>query len=101
MVHLWRDGFSGGLVGHLGHIKFLIFYLACSALAGLAQWFFSIFFLGFWFVQQALYGVASLQVRSNVGMEGGGGAYWAHAGGFIFGVILGPLFGLFSTSNRD
>jgi membrane associated rhomboid family serine protease len=53
-------------------------------------------FLGFWFVQQAFYGLASLQVRTNVGMESGGIAYWAHAGGFVFGAILGPLFGLYN-----
>lgn len=29
-------------------------------------------FLGFWFVQQAFYSVASLQSRSDIGMEGGG-----------------------------
>ena len=54
----------------------------------------AIFFLGFWFVQQALYGVASLNAPSNIGMESGGIAYWAHAGGFVFGAILGPLLGL-------
>jgi membrane associated rhomboid family serine protease len=57
------------------------------------------FFLGFWFVQQALYGFASLDTRMNIGMEGGGIAYWAHAGGFIFGAILGPLMGLFSRDS--
>lgn len=54
------------------------------------------FFLGLWFVQQAFYGVASLGAPTNVGMESGGIAYWAHAGGFVFGAILGPLFGLFT-----
>jgi membrane associated rhomboid family serine protease len=53
-------------------------------------------FLGFWFIQQAFYGIASLQVRTNIGMEEGGIAYWAHAGGFVFGTILGPLLGLFA-----
>jgi membrane associated rhomboid family serine protease len=53
-------------------------------------------FLGFWFVQQAFYGIASLQTPINIGMEGGGIAYWAHAGGFVFGLILGPLMGLFA-----
>ncbi len=53
------------------------------------------FFLGFWFVQQAFYGIASLHARSNIGMEGGGVAYWAHAGGFVFGALLGPLLGLY------
>jgi membrane associated rhomboid family serine protease len=60
----------------------------------------AIFFLGIWFVQQALYGIASLNVPSNIGMESGGVAYWAHAGGFVFGAILGPLLGLFSEDSR-
>jgi membrane associated rhomboid family serine protease len=47
-------------------------------------------------LQQALYGVASLNAPTNIGMESGGIAYWAHAGGFVFGAILGPLLGLFS-----
>ncbi len=49
------------------------------------------YFLGFWFVQQAISSVASLGTAVE-----GGVAYWAHAGGFVFGAILGPLMGLFS-----
>ncbi|MFB2876787.1 rhomboid family intramembrane serine protease [Floridanema aerugineum] len=145
MLFLWI--FGNNIEEQLGRVKYLIFYLTCGVLAGLAQWFFSpqsnipalgasgaiagvlgayiirfphakiltiiplgfifypvripaIFFLGFWFLQQALYGIASLNVRSNIGMEGGGVAYWAHAGGFIFGVILGPLLGLFSSRKK-
>lgn len=60
----------------------------------------AIFFLGIWFVQQALYGVASLQAPTNVGMESGGVAYWAHAGGFVVGALLAPLFGMLSKQ-RD
>jgi membrane associated rhomboid family serine protease len=59
----------------------------------------AVYFLGFWFVQQALNGIASFEVTANVGMESGGVAYWAHAGGFIAGAILGPILGLFSNSN--
>lgn len=139
MLFLWI--FGNNVEDRLGHIKFLIFYLACGVLAALSQWFFSpnstipslgasgaiagvmgayilrypharvltlvflgffvttlqipaVFFLGLWFVQQALYGIASLQVPSNIGMESGGVAYWAHAGGFVFGAILAPMFGL-------
>ncbi|XHX76352.1 MAG: rhomboid family intramembrane serine protease [Stenomitos frigidus ULC029] len=145
MLFLWV--FGNNIEDQLGHVKFLLFYLLCGALAGLAQWFFSmqstvpalgasgaiagvlgayilrfpkskiltlipigfflttfripaVFFLGFWFLQQAFYGIASLQVRSNIGMESGGIAYWAHAGGFVFGVILGPLLGLFAANDR-
>ena len=145
MLFLWI--FGNNVEDCLGHVKFLIFYLACGILASLSQWFFSsgsaipslgasgaiagvmgayilrypqakvltllplgffittvripaFFFLGFWFVQQAFYGVASLNAPANIGMEGGGVAYWAHAGGFVFGAILGPLMGLFSSSDQ-
>ncbi len=144
MLFLWI--FGNNVEDKLGHVRFVIFYLACGVLAGLTQWFFSvgsvipslgasgaiagvmgayilrfpraeiltliplgffmwtfrvpaIFFLGFWFVQQAFYSVASLNVPTNVGMQGGGVAYWAHAGGFIFGAILGPILGLFADRN--
>ena len=33
---------------------------------------------------------------ADVGM-GGGVAYWAHAGGFVFGAVLGYLLGLFNN----
>ena len=145
MLFLWI--FGNNVEDCLGHVKFLIFYIACGVLASLSQWFFSsgsaipslgasgaiagvmgayilrypqakvltllpigffittvripaFFFLGFWFVQQAFYGVASLNAPANIGMEGGGIAYWAHAGGFIFGAILGPLMGLFASSDQ-
>jgi membrane associated rhomboid family serine protease len=145
MLYLWI--FGNNVEDRLGPVKYLIFYLACGALAALTQWFFStqsavpslgasgaiagvmgayilrfprtkiltlvplgfflttfripaIFFLGWWFLQQALYGLASLNTTMNIGMESGGIAYWAHAGGFVFGAILGPLLGLFSDDSR-
>lgn len=62
----------------------------------------AIFFLGFWFLQQALYSVATLDTPMTIGMESGGIAYLAHAGGFIFGALLGPIFGLFDrVDNPD
>jgi membrane associated rhomboid family serine protease len=47
----------------------------------------AVFFLFFWFAFQLLLGVGSL------GMEaaGGGVAFWAHIGGFIAGMVLGPM----------
>lgn len=145
MLFLWI--FGNNVEDKLGHLKYLLFYLSCGALAALSQWFFSaystvpslgasgaiagvmgayilrfpqaevltliplglffftaripaFFFLGFWFIQQAFYGVASLNVPMHVGMEGGGIAYWAHAGGFIFGALLGPLMGLMADRTK-
>jgi membrane associated rhomboid family serine protease len=139
MLYLWI--FGNNVEDRLGAVKFLIFYLACGALAALSQWviepgsavptlgasgaiagvmgayiirfprakimtFIVIFvvpvpaylFLGWWFVQQSLSSYASLGMTADTGA--GGVAYWAHAGGFVFGMILGPLLGLFSQ-RRD
>jgi membrane associated rhomboid family serine protease len=52
----------------------------------------AIAFIGFWFVQQAFYSLASLGPRTQTGMESGGVAYLAHAGGFIIGALLIWLF---------
>lgn len=138
--------FGNNIEDRLGHLKFLIFYLACGALAAMAQgvfapdsiiptlgasgaiagvlgayvirfprakvtlllpiflFFFRVripafFFLGFWFAMQFLYGVASLDATADLGSQGGV-AYWAHAGGFIVGILIAPILGLFSSS-RD
>lgn len=53
----------------------------------------AVFFLGFWFFQQTLYGFASLQATTSI--DSGGVAYWAHAGGFVVGLALAPPLGLF------
>lgn len=98
-------GASGAIAGVLG--AYIIRFPKARILTLVPLGFFitsiyipAIFFLGFWFFQQALYGFASLQARANIGMEQGGVAYWAHAGGFVFGVILGPLLGLFSSKTN-
>ena len=52
----------------------------------------AIFFLGYWFLIQAISSLASLNMADTAG---GGVAYLAHAGGFVFGIILGPMMGLF------
>ena len=46
-------------------------------------------FLGVWIAQQWMFGTESLQ---NITGEGGGVAWWAHIGGFIFGVLAGAYF---------
>ena len=46
----------------------------------------AVFFLLIWFMWQLVSGVATLGVASQ-----GGVAVWAHVGGFIAGMILGPV----------
>jgi len=52
--------------------------------------------IGFYIVQNVVSGVVDLQRAANMTMETGGVAYWAHIGGFAFGLLLGPLLGLFN-----
>ena len=56
----------------------------------------AVFFLGFWFLMQFLEGTAS----AGAGAAGGGVAWWAHAGGFIVGAVLLPIFLLFRRLAR-
>jgi membrane associated rhomboid family serine protease len=140
MIFLWV--FGNNIEERLGHLKYLIFYLACGALAAWCQWFIgmnseipslgasgaisgvlgayiirfpharitTLIFLGFFvttisvpamlmigifFIQNVISGLASLQAAAKMSVETGGVAYWAHIGGFVFGMILAPLFGLF------
>jgi membrane associated rhomboid family serine protease len=51
--------------------------------------------IGIFFIQNVISGLANLQAAANMSVETGGVAYWAHIGGFVFGVILGPVLGLF------
>ena len=46
----------------------------------------AILFLGFWIIQQLSNGIGSLSAASS---HTGGVAWWAHIGGFVFGVIAG------------
>ena len=98
-------GASGAIAGVMG--AYILKFPAAKIVTLVPLGFFfpivripAIFFLGFWFLQQALNGFMMLEVTAHVGMEGGGVAYWAHAGGFVFGAILGPLLGLFSDESK-
>ena len=52
-------------------------------------------YLGIWFVQQALSSIAQP-------MGGKGGvAYWAHSGGFVFGAVLGVMFGILKRDELE
>lgn len=138
LLYLWI--FGNNIEDQLGHLRFLIFYLACGLLASLAQWAFdptstvptlgasgaiagvmgayvrrfpkaqiivllplivffttiripALFFLGLWFAQQAFFSLATLIDQMHL-LAAPGIAYWAHSGGFVFGLVLGPMFGL-------
>jgi membrane associated rhomboid family serine protease len=49
----------------------------------------AIFFLGIWAIMQLFSGVASLGAETA---QTGGVAFWAHIGGFVFGLVVGMLF---------
>src|SRR6185503_15505748 len=49
----------------------------------------AIVFLGIWFVTQLFNGIATLGVETA---QTGGVAFWAHIGGFLFGLVAGFLF---------
>jgi membrane associated rhomboid family serine protease len=61
---------------------FIVFFFTILNLPALAV-------LGLWFVLQVLYGAANL-AQPVIG--GGGVAYFAHIGGFIFGLLAIRLF---------
>lgn len=46
-------------------------------------------FLGFWFIQQAMSGFGALGMSPE---DSGGVAWWAHIGGFVFGLLAGWRF---------
>jgi membrane associated rhomboid family serine protease len=135
MLYLWI--FGDNVEDRLGHVKYLVFYVACGLAATLAHAFVNpssvvpsigasgaiagvlgaylilfprtrvltlipiLFFitireipaivvLGLWFVLQLFVGVGSIGVQSA---SEGGVAYFAHIGGFAFGMLLVVLMG--------
>jgi membrane associated rhomboid family serine protease len=97
-AHIWSDpasrlpslGASGAIAGVLG--AYLTLYPHARVVALLPLGFFAplvqipaVFFLGFWFLQQFLYGTVSLGARTA---QTGGVAWFAHIGGFLAGLIL-------------
>lgn len=49
-------------------------------------------FLGIWIWQQWTSGMTWLTEKMNIDSEGGGVAWWAHIGGFAFGLLAGLVF---------
>jgi len=83
-------GASGAIAGVLG--AYLILYPRARILTLVfIGWIFivpipAVFFLGFWFVYQLLYGVF-LEIGAVTQI-----AYWAHIGGFVAGIFFGLIW---------
>ena len=95
-------GASGAIAGVMGAYVLKYPKAQIVTLLPLGIIFFTIrlpamFVLGYWFLIQAISSFASLGMTDTAG---GGVAYWAHAGGFVFGIIVGPMMGLFSDRKR-
>lgn len=87
-------GASGAIAAVLG--AYFLFYPRAKVLTlipiFIIPWFVNlpaVIFLGFWFLTQLFSGVASL---GSAAAASGGIAWWAHIGGFLFGLILAKPF---------
>jgi rhomboid family protein len=81
-------GASGAIAGVLG--AYFILYPRGSILTLFPPFFFrvpAVLYLIAWFAAQLYWGIVSGAAGSLVG----GVAWWAHVGGFLFGVALGPI----------
>jgi len=84
-------GASGAIAGVLG--AYIILYPRARILTLLLLGWITIvpipavFFLGFWFVYQLLYGMLTIGVEALTGI-----AYWAHIGGFLTGIFFGLVW---------
>jgi membrane associated rhomboid family serine protease len=93
-------GASGAIFGVLG--AYVIRFPKSKILTLVFLFFFvttikvpAIVLIGLFVIQNIISGVVSLQEAANMAVETGGVAYWAHIGGFAFGMVLSPFFGLF------
>ena len=87
-------GASGAIAGVSG--AYFLFYPTARIVTLVPIFFFfqiievpAVVFLLLWFLMQLFYGVATVSVAG--GRAVGGVAWWAHIGGFVFGMIAAPL----------
>jgi len=94
-------GASGAIAGVLGAYLLLYPWTRISILIPLfiIFWTFDIpavFVIGWWFIQQFLYGIAALTETAASGI-----AFWAHVGGFVTGMtLILPFIGRAHRSRR-
>ncbi len=88
-------GASGAISAVLG--AYFLFFPAARVITLIPLWIIpwfveipALIFIGFWFISQLFSGLLSLATTS--GMQMGGVAWWAHIGGFIFGIFCARLF---------
>ena len=93
--HIAMIGASGAISGVLG--AYLIFYPSAKVLSLVPMGYASrtieipaLFFLGLWFVMQLFTGIVPL--AAGMSQDTGGVAFWAHVGGFVFGIITCKIF---------
>ncbi len=92
-------GASGAVAGVMG--AYFIFFPRSRVLTLVPIFFFfqfieipAVFFLMFWFLMQLFYGSASLFAGiTNI-------AWWAHIGGFVFGIIIAIIYNIFGAIRR-
>lgn len=91
-------GASGAVAGVLG--AYFFFYPYARILTLIPLGFFitirevpAFIFLGIWFLLQTFNGALALSVQVVSKQSVGGIAWWAHAGGFISGLLLAPVLG--------
>ncbi len=86
-------GASGAIAGVLGAYLILFPHARVVTLVPIIFFFWTmelpaIFYLGFWFISQLFSGIMSLPTAGLMG----GVAWWAHIGGFVFGILAHRLF---------
>jgi membrane associated rhomboid family serine protease len=84
-------GASGAIAGVLG--AYLVLYPQARVLTLVPIFYFiriveipALIYLGFWFVSQLFNGLFALAYADV--FQGGGVAWWAHIGGFVFGLVI-------------
>ncbi|MEM4310786.1 MAG: rhomboid family intramembrane serine protease [Nitrososphaerales archaeon] len=90
-------GASGAISGVMG--AYAIFFPRARVLVLIRFYLTTIpafFLIGFWFLLQLIFGTVSL-----VGGIGSGIAYWAHIGGFIFGLFVGLATKTWKKNKRN
>ncbi len=84
-------GASGAISGIMG--AYVVLYPRAKILTLVTLWYYirlveipAILYVGIWFMIQFLYGI--IIITKTIPFEV---AYWAHIGGFIFGIIIGSI----------